>query len=126
MSPSPSTLRAKRFTVAEKARKVSSLEAIVSDLQRMALDLDRQISAEEEHTGCKDPTKVVYSTLAQAMTARRAKLLHSVADLRARLAVGRRELEQAEAELRALESTGTHDPSHEVTHRRISTNAHPS
>jgi len=119
-------LRTKRFAIAEMARKVLSLETIVSDLQHMALDLDRQISAEEERTRCTDPADVVNSPLAQAMTARRAKLLHSVADLRSRLTVGRRELEQAEAELRALESTGTHDPSHEVTHRRISTNAHPS
>jgi flagellar protein FliJ len=125
MSPFPSTLRAKRFTVAEMARKVLSLETLVNDLQHMALDLDQQISAEEERTRCTDPADVVNSPLAQAMTARRAKLLHSVADLRSRLTVGRRELEQAEAELRALESPGAHD-ARELPNQGIITNAHPS
>src|SRR6478672_3302763 len=125
MSPFPSTLRTKRFAVAELARKVLSLETIVSDLQHMALDLDQQISAEEERTRCTDPADVVYSPLAQAMTARRAKLLHSVADLRGRLVVGRRELEQAEVELRAVESPGARD-ARELPNPGIIASAHPS
>ena len=125
MSPFPSTLRAKRFTVAEMARKVLSLETLVNDLQHMALDLDQQISAEEVRTRCTDPADVVYSPLAQAMTARRAKLLHSVADLRVRLVMARRELEQAEAELRALESPAARD-ARELPNQGIMTSAHPS
>jgi|SRR6185369_14276760 flagellar FliJ protein len=126
MKASNSTLRAKRFNVDEKARKVSSLEAMVTDFQRMALELDRQICAEEERTGVKDPADVVYSTLAKATTHRRAKLLNSVVDLRARLAMGKRELEEAEAELRVLESPGTHDASRELSNMGIITNAHPT
>jgi hypothetical protein len=79
------TLRAKRFDVTAKARKVESLEAMVIDFENMALELTRQISCEEEHTHVKDPAHVAYSTFAKATTLRRTKLLNSAADLRAKL-----------------------------------------
>ena len=103
------TLRAKRFEVTEKARKVASLETMVIDFEHMALELARQISAEEERTGVKNPAHIAYSTLAKATTLRRTNLLNSAADLRAKLDMARRELEEAEAELRALEPAETRD-----------------
>jgi flagellar protein FliJ len=103
------TLRAKRFEVTEKARKVASLEMMVIDLEHMAIELARQISVEEERTGIKNPTHVAYSTLATATTQRRTKILHSVADLCGKLEMVRRELEDAEAELRTLEPVETRD-----------------
>jgi hypothetical protein len=103
------TLRAKRFGVTEKARKVASLEMMVIDFDHMAMELARQISVEEERTGIKNPAHVAYSTLATATTQRRTKILHSVADLRGKLEMARRELEDAEAELRMLEPVETRD-----------------
>ena len=108
------TLRAKRFDVTEKARKVASLEAMVIDFEHMALELTRQISSEEEYTHVKDPAHVAYSTFAKATRLRRTKLLDSVADLHAKLDLARRELEVAEAELRALELVETRDSSRQV------------
>ena len=95
--------RSKRFEITEKARKVASLEAMVIDFEHMALELARQISAEEERTGIKNPAHIAYSTLAKATALRRANLLNSAADLRAKLDMARRELEEAEAELRVLD-----------------------
>ena len=103
------TLRAKRFEVTEKAGKVASLEMMVIDLENMATELARQISVEEKRTGVKNPAHVAYSTWATATTQRRTKILHSVADLRAKLDMDRRELEDAEAELRTLEHAETRD-----------------
>jgi chromosome segregation ATPase len=105
-----SALRAKRIDVIQKSRKVASLEAMVTDFQGMALELTRQISAEEERTGVTDPADIVYSTLAKATTQRRTNLLNSVADIRTKLDTARRELGEAEAELRTLESAETRDP----------------
>src|SRR2546430_17537880 len=102
MKSNRSALRAKRSDVTAKARKVASLEAMVIDFEYMALELARQISAEEERTGLKNPAHVAYSTLAKATTLRRTKLLNSAADLRAKLDMARRELEAAAAELCAL------------------------
>jgi flagellar protein FliJ len=108
------TLRAKRFEVTEKARKVASLEAMVIDFEHMALELTRQISSEEEYTHVKDPAHVAYSTFAKATRLRRTKLLDSVADLHAKLDLARRELEVAEAELRALEPAETRDANRQL------------
>ena len=114
MEPNHPTLRAKRFDVTEKARKVASLEAMVTDFEHIALELTRQISCEEESTHIKDPAHVAYSTFAKATTLRRTKLLSSAADLRAKLDVARHELAEAEAELRALELAETRDSSRQV------------
>ena len=108
------TLRAKRFDVTEKARKVASLGAMVIDFEHMASELTRQILCEEERTHVKDPAHVAYSTFAKATTLRRTKLLSSAADLRAKLDIARRELEEAEAELRVLELAETRDSSRQV------------
>jgi len=53
MKPRDISLRTKRFDVAEKARKVASLETMIRDLEHMAADLLRQIQAEEERTGIR-------------------------------------------------------------------------
>jgi flagellar protein FliJ len=103
------TLRAKRFEFAEKARKVASLEMMVIDLDHMAMELARQVSVEEERTGIKNPSHVAYSTLATATAQRRTNILHSVGDLRGKLEMARRELGDAEAELRMLEPAETCD-----------------
>ena len=119
--------RSKRFEITEKARKVASLEAMVIDFEHMALELARQISAEEERTGVKNPAHVAYSTLAKATALRRANLLNSAADLRAKLDMARRELEEAEAELRGLEPAETRDADRQLRKiDRTAADARPS
>ena len=101
--------QAKRFAVTEKARKVASLEMMVIDLEHTAMELGQQIATEEKRTGVRNPAHIAYSTLAKATTLRRTNLLNSVADLRAKLDMARRELEGMEAELHALEADETRD-----------------
>jgi hypothetical protein len=103
MKPRDTALRSKRFEAAEKARKVASMETMVLDLEHVAADLARQIAAEEERTGIKDPAHFAYSTFAKAAGQRRANLLTSVTDLKAKLDNARREHEEAAAELKKLE-----------------------
>ena len=103
MKSTLTALRLKRFEVREKARKVASLETAAVEFERMVLHLAQQIAAEEQRTGVKNLDDFAYSTLAKATTLRRAKLLNSVADLRAKLDLAKREHEQAELELRMLE-----------------------
>lgn len=109
MKPRDSALRAKRFEATEKARKVASLEAMVRDFELMALDLSRQIAAEEDRTGVKDPAHFAYSTFAKAAAQRRANLMTSVADLKAKLDAARSDHEEAAAELRKLEPAEDRD-----------------
>jgi flagellar protein FliJ len=95
-------LNVRRFSVAEKALRVTSLELMVMDFKRMVSDLTWQIAAEEERTHVSDPAHATYSTLAMSAKLRRTKLLDSVAALRTKLDMARRELEE---ELQALELT---------------------
>ena len=109
MKPRDTALRLKRFEAAEKARKVASMETMVLDLEQVAADLARQIAAEEERTGIKDPAHFAYSTFAKAAAQRRANLLTSVADLRAKLDSAKREYEEALLELGKLEPSEIRD-----------------
>ena len=98
-----SARRAKLFKITEKSRKVACLETMVAEFGQIAFELDRHISTEEKRTCISDPTHIAYSTLAKAMTLRRAKLLDSAADLRAKLDIARSELGELKAKSRALE-----------------------
>lgn len=109
MKPRDTALRLKRFEAAEKARKVASMETMVLDLEHVAADLGRQIAAEEERTGIKDPAHFAYSTFAKAAALRRANLMTSVADLKAKLESAKREHEEAVLELRKLEPPESRD-----------------
>jgi flagellar protein FliJ len=109
MKPRDSALRAKRFEAAEKARKVSSLEAMIRDFETMALELSRQIGAEEERTGVKDASHFAYSTFAKAAAQRRANLLNSVSELKVQLETARRDHEESTSELTKLEPADDRD-----------------
>jgi flagellar FliJ protein len=109
MKPRDATLRLRRFEASEKARKVASIETMILDFEHMAADLSRQIAAEEERTGVKDPVHFAYSTFAKAAALRRSNLLTSVADLRLKLDAARQEHEEAAMELRKLEPIESRD-----------------
>lgn len=109
MKPRESALRSKRFEAAEKTRKVASMETMILDLEHVAADLARQIAAEEERTGIRDPAHFAYSTFAKAAALRRANLLTTVIDLKAKLESARREHEEAVLELRKLEPPESRD-----------------
>src|SRR5665648_590402 len=64
MKARESALRLKRFAADEKQRKVADLEHMIREFDGMASDLDRQIKAEEDRTGVRDPAHFAYSTFA--------------------------------------------------------------
>jgi hypothetical protein len=86
-----SNLRQKQFDVAEKARKVASLEVLISDLDDLASALSQQIAFEEQRTRVKDPRSANYSMVALAAAARRNKLTVSLSDFRSQLEIAKRE-----------------------------------
>ena len=57
-------IRLKRFHVDEKRRQVAQIEAMIADFQRMASDLDREISVEQTRAGIDDPGHFAYPTYA--------------------------------------------------------------
>jgi flagellar protein FliJ len=122
MKPRDTALRLRRFEAGEMARKVASIETMILDFEHMATDLARQISAEEERTGVRDPAHFAYSTFAKAASLRRANLLTSVADLRSKLEAARREHENAVVELRKLEPIESRDADRHL--RKTDTSSH--
>ena len=109
MKPRDVGLRLKRFEVADRERKVSTMEVMVTEFKHMASDLMLQITAEEERTGIRDCGHFAYSTFAKSARLRRNNLLNSVGDLEIKLGAARREHETVAAELRQLEQSAIRD-----------------
>ena len=70
-------LRLKRFQVDEKRRKLSQIETMVAEFERMATELDREIASEEARAGIADRTHFAYPTYARAALQRRDNLIQS-------------------------------------------------
>ena len=116
MKSRDSSLRLKRFDVAEKARKAGDIDAMIRDFETITSDLDRQITAEEERTGVKDVNHFAYSTFAKSAHQRRENLQTSVVDLKIKLDAARQEHETALSELQALEAA---EPAREHDRSRL-------
>ena len=57
-------IRLKRFQVDEKRRKVTQIEVMISEFERIAGDLDREIKHEQDRAGIHDPGHFAYPTYA--------------------------------------------------------------
>lgn len=112
MKARDSAVRTKRFEVAEKARKIASLEGTIRDFESLASDLARQVANEEDRTGIRDQAHFAYSTFAKAATQRRANLLTSVDDLKEKLEAARRDYEEAMLALKRLEPSEERERAH--------------
>jgi hypothetical protein len=95
MKARESALRLKRFEADEKARKVADIEHMIREFEGMANDLDRQIKAEEDRTGIKDPAHFAYSTFAKSASQRRDNLRASADGLKVKLEAAQRERDEA-------------------------------
>jgi flagellar FliJ protein len=96
-------IRLKRFHVDEKRRQVAQIEAMIADFQRMANDLDREISTEQTRAGIDDPGHFAYPTYAKAAMARRDNLVQSAENLKGQLEDARGQLAEAFEELKKVE-----------------------
>jgi len=96
-------LRLKRFQVDEKRRKLSQIETMVAEFERMATELDREIASEEARAGIADRTHFAYPTYARAALQRRDNLIQSADEMRVQLEAARLELEEAFEDLKKFE-----------------------
>ena len=115
MKSREAAIRLKRFEADEKARKVAELEHMIRDFEGMASDLDRQVKAEEERTGVKDPAHFAYSTFARSAGQRRDNLRASVGGLMAKLEAAQRERDDALEQLARADAPATRE---ELRNRR--------
>ena len=86
MKARENALRLRRHAVDEKTRKVDELERIIREFDAMAVDLERQIQAEEDRTGIRDRSHFSYSTFAKSAAQRRDNLRTSIDAMKEQLA----------------------------------------
>lgn len=98
-----SIIRLKKFQVDEKRRKVAQIEAMIAEFERIATDLDREIQAEQERTGIRDPAHFAYSTYAKAAIGRSENLKRSAEELVGQLDRARTALQDSFEELKKVE-----------------------
>jgi len=96
-------IRLKRFHVDEKRRRVTQIETMIAEFQRMATDLDREIENEERRAGISDTAHFAYPTYAKAARTRRDNLLHSAGELNDQLEEAKAALNEAFEELKKVE-----------------------
>ena len=96
-------IRLKRFQVDEKRRKVTQIEVMISEFERAAGDLDREIKVEQDRARIHDPSHFAYPTYAKAAMQRRENLKCSAADLKSQLEDAKGALAEAFEEMEKLE-----------------------
>src|ERR1700721_1268048 len=106
-------IRLKKFQVDEKRRRVSQIEGMIADFQRMSVDLEREIQGEQERAGINDPTHFAYPTYAKAAIQRRENLTRSAEELRVQLEDARGLLAEAFDELKKVELLDERDQARE-------------
>lgn len=107
-------IRLKKFQVDEKRRKVAQIEGMIAEFDRMAADLDREIAAEQERAGIRDPAHFAYPTYAKAAIVRRNNLRRSAEELKAQLEEARAALADAFEELKKVELLDERDHQREL------------
>jgi flagellar protein FliJ len=109
MKSRESLIRLKKFQVDEKRRRVNQIESMIADFDRMAGDLEREITAEQDKAGIHDPSHYAYPTYAKAATTRRDNLKRSADELKEQCADARAALDEAIEELKKAEQLEERD-----------------
>ena len=96
-------IRLKKFQVDEKRRKVTQIETMIAEFERMANDLEREIKVEQDRAGIHDPGHFAYPTYAKAAIQRRENLKRSADELKGQFDDAKEALAEAFEELKKVE-----------------------
>ncbi|RVB18485.1 flagellar export protein FliJ, partial [Mesorhizobium sp. M7A.F.Ca.CA.002.10.1.1] len=102
-------VRLKQFQVNEKRRQLLQLDMMIAEFERMAVELELQITAEEKKAGITDINHFAYPTFAKAARLRRDNLRNSQSDLAQQRSAAESLLGEAEAELSKAEMLESRD-----------------
>ncbi len=120
-------IRLKKFQVDEKRRKVAQIEGMIAEFERIIVDLDREIKAEQDRAGIQDPTHFAYPTYAKAATVRRDNLKRSADEMRIQLEDAKSALGDAIEEMKKVELLDERDQAREreehSAHDRVELNS---
>jgi flagellar FliJ protein len=102
-------VRLKRFQADEKRRRVAQINAMINEFTRMANELEREISNEENRANITDPNHFAYPTYARAARSRRENIVASLDELRDKLADAQAQFDEANEELAKAQSQEARD-----------------
>lgn len=102
-------VRLKQFQVNEKRRQLAQLDLMIAEFDRMAAELELQISAEEKKAGITDVGHFAYPTFAKAARQRRDNLRNSQLELQGQKTAAAAALAEAEEELTKAEMLENRD-----------------
>ncbi len=98
MKSRDSLVRLKSFQVTEKRRQLQQLQMMMAEFERMAKELEHQITLEEKKSGITDRNHFAYPTFAKAARQRADNLQVSIRELKVQEESAELALEEAEAE----------------------------
>jgi flagellar export protein FliJ len=116
----------RRFQLDEKRRRVTQIEAMIAEFERIAADLDQQIRAEQDRSGVHDPAHFAYPTYAKAAMQRRENVKRSVANLKLQLDDAKAVFAEASEEMKKVELLDEHHQMREREEPFPMTNAAPA
>lgn len=99
MKSRDSLVRLKEFQVNDKRRQLHQLQLMMAEFERMAKELEHQITLEEKKSGITDPNHFAYPTFAKAARQRADNLQVSIRELKNQQDGAELVLEEAQAEL---------------------------
>ena len=96
-------IRLKKFQVDERRRRVSQIESMIAEFERISGDLERDIKTEQDRAGIHDPAHFAYPTYAKAAMQRRENLKRSADDLKLQLEDAKAALGEAFEDMKKVE-----------------------
>ena len=109
MKSRESIVRLKQFQVGEKRKQLMQLDMMIAEFERMAGELEFQITAEEKKSGITDINHFAYPTFAKAARQRRDNLRDSQADLQQQRETAEAQLTEAQEALAKAEALESRD-----------------
>jgi flagellar protein FliJ len=96
-------IRLKKFQVDKGRRRIAQIETMISELERISSNLERDIKIEQDRSGIHDPGHFAYPTYAKAAIQRRDNLKRSAHDLKIQLEDAKVALSEAFEEMKKVE-----------------------
>jgi flagellar FliJ protein len=103
MNRTDTLLRLKRFRVDEMKRRMASIEAMKSDLEKKLSDLDDNVTREKQRAGDSDIGRLAFPSFLKSIESRRENLRTTLKDIEREHAAAQADLTTAFQDLKSLE-----------------------
>jgi len=103
MNRTDTLLRLKRFRVDEMKRRMASIEAMKSDLEKKLSDLEDSVAREKQRAGDSDIGRLAFPSFLKSIEVRRENLKITLKDIEREYAAAQLDLTNAFQDLKSLE-----------------------